>query len=261
MRRVLGLMLIIRAFAPFFVLLIMAVAGLIILNDLRSALELPIEVIQTEIEDLQGVADDIREDIAAVEDTANDVIEALQIFDLSVIIPDIPLDISIPNLSIPDVNVRVPDVPDGIDVSFDSINVAGVNLYYPDGISVAMTNLSLDMPSIPAFDIPIPGLSALDDALRAALAPLTEIFDVFDPAFVAIADLNDSLQTVPDSFTAIADEGEAIIDGLKEVVRKWGRTLMIVFILLALLMINYFAAAFLDDVMRGWRMMRGLPAN
>lgn len=261
MRRFMGFLLILRALSPFLFLAVLGIAGLIILEDLRAELEPPIQTIQDELDTLNNIVAQTQEDFEDVQREVTDLVSALEAFNPANLIPDISGVISIPSLTIPDVTIPIPDVPNGVSISFSSINIAGVNISYPSGISIGTRNFTLAIPDISAFNITIPGLDLLGDAIAAVLAPITEIFEVFTPAFESINDLNETLQEVPKSFETITAEGEALVRDVGDVVARWSRTLAIVFVVLALLTVIYFGVPFLDAFHRGLQMIRGLPVS
>lgn len=261
MRRVLGFLLIVRALSPFLILLVLAVAGMIILRDLRVEMDEPIRIIQTEVDSLSGVVEDARDDLNTVQREISELVTALEAFNPANLIPDLSGTISIPSLTIPDVTVPIPDIPNGVSISTSSISIAGVGLTYPTGISVSTRNYTLAIPDISSFNITIPGLDLLSSAIESALAPITDIFNVFEPAFASINALNETLQQVPDSMDAITTQGEALLNGVRDVFLRWGQTLTIVLVVLAVLVVIYFGVPFLDDFTRGLRMLRGLPVD
>lgn len=261
MRRVMGFLLIVRGLSPFLFLAVLALAGLIILQDLRAEMERPLATIQREMDTLQTVVDDARTEFEDVQTNVNELISALDAFNPANFLPDLTGVIRIPSLTIPDVTIPIPDIPDGVSISYSSVSIAGVNLSYPSGISIATRDYTLAIPDIGAIDITIPGLAALGDALEAAFAPITEVFNVFKPMFASINALNETLQQIPESFSAIGESGEALIDGVNGVVTRWSQTLLMVMVVLGVLAVVYFGVPFLDSFTRGLRMVRGLPAD
>lgn len=261
MRRLMGILLILRALSPFLFLAILAIASLIILQDVRAELDQPIQTIQGELEALSTVVDKTRENFEEVQNEVSGLVTALEAFNPANLIPDISGVISIPSLTIPDVTIPIPDVPNGVSISFSSINIAGVNLSYPSGISIGTRSFTLAIPDIGAFNITIPGLDLLGDAIATALSPITEVFDVFTPAFESINELNETLQQVPESLETITAEGQALADDVGDVVARWSRTLIIMFTMLTVLTVIYFGVPFLDYFNRGLQMVRGLPVD
>lgn len=257
MSRLIGLLLIIRALSPVLVLLVIAITVGIILGDLRAAVDPPIRTIRTELDTIRSTVEDVRADFEAVTREVTAVVNALGSFSLPNIIPNIPDFFSIPSLDIPDLTVPVPTVS----VQTTTTTIVGISITYPSGITVGTRNITLVIPNIPSFNVPLPGLGALDDAIRNALSGITGIFDVFDEAFASIGQLSDTLRAVPDSFNAISTQTQALLDGLGSVISQWGSTLATVLIILGVLVVIYFAAPFLDDLRRGWRMLNGQPAE
>lgn len=256
MSRLLGLLLIVRALSPILILLVIAIAVAVILGDLRAAVDEPIQNMKSEFDEIRTTVEDVREDFETVAAEITEVVDALQSFSLPTIIPNIPDFFSIPSLDIPDLTVPAPTVS----VQMCSVSI-GVTISYPCGLTVGTRNITLAIPNIPSFNVPMPALGALDDALRSALSGITGIFDVFDEAFASIGELSETLQAVPDSFNAISAETQALLDALRDLLVKWGSTLSLVLIILAVLVVIYFAAPILDDLRRGWRMLRGLLAE
>ncbi len=260
MRRLLGLLLMIRGLSPFLVLLVIGIAGAIMYGDLRAATAGPIESLQARIAEAREAIDAVRNDIDAVVDEVSDVVAALQNFSLPDLLPDIPDNISIPRLTIPAINVPLPDVT-SLGFTMCSLDVGVADLPYPCDVSMSTFNFRLDIPDIPSFNLPLPGLGQLDDLLREAFSPITDIFAVFQPLFAGINSLSESLQVVPEAFTAIVEAGRTMVSDVSQVLTQWGQTLLVVFVALAVLAVIYFAVPLIDNVTRGWRMLRGLPVE
>jgi hypothetical protein len=107
----------------------------------------------------------------------------------------------------------------------------------------------------------LPDVQPLVDSLKQAFSPLQQIFDSFQPAIESIQQLSAALQLLPDKFNSIFDNGNRLVAGLQAVVAKWGTTLVVVLVILGLLAIIYFGVPFVDNVSRGWRMLRGQPTD
>lgn len=257
MSRFLGLLLILRALSPILIVLIIAVAVSIILGDLHAAVDEPIQNMKTEFDEIRTAVEDARQDFEDVAREVTDVVNELQSFSLPNLIPNIPDFFSIPSLDIPDLTVPVPTIT----VNTSRIDLGPATITYPSSITVGSRNVTLTIPNIPSFNVPVPDLGALDDALRNALSGITSVFDEFDEAFASISVLSETLQMVPDSFNAISTEMQALLDGLNGLLVRWGGTLATVLVVLAALVVLYFAVPILDDLRRGWRMLRGLLAE
>lgn len=257
LRRLMGLLLVIRALAPALIVIIVAVGFGVILADLRAATAAPIRGINTAMGEMGTALETVKTDLDAALAEISDLAALFQGFTLPNLIPDIPNNIRIPSLNLPDITVPVPT---NAVITTSTVNI-GVNITYPSGVRFTTTNLTLVVPDLPNVDIPVPGLGALDTALRNALAPLTNIFDALDTAFDSIGALTTTLRTLPDSVQAIVDDGELLLNSIDRVLANWAGTLATVALILLILVIIYFAAPALDDLRRGLRMLRGLAAE
>jgi hypothetical protein len=256
-RRFSGLLLMLRALAPLLSVLIVGLTLSIILGDVRAVAEKPIQTIQDEIGEIRGTVDSIRDDIETVNDDITALVDDLTDFNLPNLIPNIPGTLSFPSLDLPSVSIPIPTVS----VRTSNFSVGNLTLSYPSGLTIGSRNFSLNIPNIPGFSVPLPGLGQLDDALRTALSPLTGIFDTFNQAFSSIGMLNITLQRIPDHFTTITDQGEQLILNLWRTVAGWGQTLLIVIGILLALVVIFFGVGLLDDLTRGWHMLLGRPAE
>lgn len=256
-RRISGLLLILRALSPVLIVLIVGGTLAIVLNDVRAAVDPPLQTIRGEIQEIRTTVDAVREDISAVNEEITGLLNVLGSFSIPNLIPNIPSSLQFPNLDIPSANIPVPTVS----MQTSSITIAGVNITYPSGLNIGSTTFLLDFPAIPSFSVPLTILGQLDDALRSALSDVTDVFDSFTTAFDNISDLNVTLQLVPDHVNEITAQGELLLNSLLRVLAKWGETLLLVILALLVLVIIYFGVALLDDLTRGWRMLRGLPPD
>ena len=256
-RRLSGLLLMLRALAPVLTVLIIGITLSIILGDVRAAAEKPIQSIQAEIGDIRGTVDEIRDDIEKVNNDITALVSDLADFDLPNLIPNIPGSLSFPSLNLPTASIPIPTVS----VRTSSFSVGNLTLSYPSGLTIGSRNFSLNIPDIPGFSVPLPGLGQLDDALRNALSPLTGIFDAFNRAFSSIGTLNVTLQRIPDHFTTITDAGEQLMLNLWGTIARSSQMLLIVIVVLLGLVIIFFGVGLLDDLTRGWHMLMGRAAD
>ena len=115
----------------------------------------------------------------------------------------------------------------------------------------------LSIPDIPQLNVQIPGLALLRDAIEGVIDEVTSIFDVFDPALSAIKDLTDSLQVLPDSVNAIVDETQTVFTTVSRTAAHWSALIAIVTLVILVLVVNYIFSTMLQDLQRGWSMLRG----
>jgi hypothetical protein len=216
-----------------------------------------VQSIQAEIGDIRETVDTIREDIETVNGDITALVDDLSGFNLPNLIPNIPGNLSFPGFDLPSVSIPIPTVS----VRTSSFSVGNLTLSYPSGLTIGSRSYSLNLPNLPGFSVPLPGLGQLDDALRDALSPITDIFDAFQKAFSSIGTLNSTLQRVPDHVTAIADEGEQLMVNLWGVFARSSQTIVLVLVVLLALVIIFFGVGMLDDLTRGWHLLLGRPAE
>lgn len=253
--RIAGLLLILRALAPVLIVLIIGGTLAIVLGDVRTAVDVPLETIGSEIEAVRSTVDTVGDDIGAVSAQVTSLVGALNGLNIPNLIPNIPQNLQFPSFNPPAINIPVPTVS----MRTSSTTIAGVTLTYPSGLTIGSTTYGLDIPELGSFSVPLPGLSQVDDLLRSALSGVNDVFASFRTTFSSVGDLVGTLQLVPDHLTTIVDQGEQLATNLRGVFIRWGETLLIVTIILLVLVIIYVGVPMLDDLNRGWRMLRGLP--
>lgn len=258
MRRIIGLLLIIRAITPLLIVLSLCLTFAIILGDLQAAIDAPIQGIQKEITTVQTALGEAEADITEVVEAASTAVDTLTSFNPLALIPNIPSSISIPNLSLPDLNIPVPTASIIWD-EFDPVVLPPID--YPSGLNIGTTTATVSFSNITNTVLSITGLSSLDNTLNNALSGITGMFDEFQSAFDSIGALSTTLQTLPASFQTIVTESGNLLSNVRQVFVDSGGTLVLVFIVLLALVLIYFAVPMLDDFTRGWRMLRGLPAD
>ncbi len=257
--RLIGILFILRGLAPFLIVMIVGGIATIVINDLEAAVARPVDTMREEVANITDAFGDIGEELSRVVSDVNSVVSALNNFSLPNLLPNIPTQINFPSLSIPNLSIRVPN-PASIVVTTTGISLMGQTVRYPSGISVGTTNFTLNFPSIPAVNVPLPGMSQVNQALDDVLDEIGSVFDVFDPVFSSLSELTTSLRVLPDSFGTITTEAQTLISNIQNTFNSWRQSLFIAVVLILVLVIIYFGVSFLDDVNRGWRMLRGLPA-
>lgn len=218
MRRIQGLLLMVRAFTPIIIVLLIAGLAMTFVRDLSAGLAKPIQTISDEAVVIETALTNAKEDFTAVQTTVSALVEDLESFTIPNPLSGLSTSLTIPAISVPDLPpIPIPDVsvswrtrsiryPSGLDFSFTSgldITWSNFSVRYPTSISVTTDNLNLSIPDIPSFSVSIPGMSLLRTAVGNIINRVTSIFDVFDPALSAINDLTKTLQVLPDSVETV----------------------------------------------------------
>ena len=259
-RRLMGLLLILRGLAPILIVLVIGLAGAALYNDLRAVVAPPLRDLETEIQTVRTQFETARTQLETTVGEITDLVGTLQAFQLPDLLPDIPDNITIPRLTIPAINVPLPDIT-SLSFTMCSLDAGVANIPYPCGVSMGTYDFSLDIPDLPTFNLPLPGLGQLDDALRAAFSPIEDIFNMFRPFFDDLGTLVETLRAIPDSVSRIVDQGRGLLSDTRQLFAQWSQTLLIALIVLAVLIVIYFATPMLDSLRRGWRMLRDLPGD
>jgi hypothetical protein len=278
MKRLLGLLILVRAFAPILAIAVLLWGGSRILGGLQQAVAKPVAAIQAEVEILNT---NLETTFTALDDTAKalkPVVEALQDFELPTVLPTLPDSITFPGINLP--NTRTVSVPtvevlwtdaeyeeeEQVSCGFDPIchanNVLGFfirlvtrSFSYPYGLDFGTTNFSISLPNVPSFSIPTPAfIVSLKDDLNAMLAPFIDLYASIQTTFAGVRDLSLTLQTLPDSLSGIRTHSTALADGLQQVVLQWGGLLTGVFIFIVGLVAVSYAMTFISEFWRGLRL-------
>lgn len=286
MRRLLGLLLVIRAFAPVLAILVILWGIGQMTADFQRVVNPRVERIETELADLEKKLQHAQAEFETARTHITAALEALQAFQIPDLLPNFPDSIALPRITIPDPSIRVPNsvsiewsnfsyvVEDWVpnDCGFlDFLCDAGDWVLetvtrvasYPSDINIGTRRLTLTIPDLPNLSIPMPDvLLDLRDGLASVFDELFGIFDIFDGTLASLRALGDTLQVVPDTITAIGDGFSAAFDSVGRLATRWGGLLLIVLVLLGSLVAVNIIVPMLDDLTRGLRMLFGaLPAK
>ncbi len=258
MSRLFGVALIIRGITPILIVLMIAGLAIVIVNDLSSALEKPIGAISEEVALVEGAIEDVQEDFTNVQEAVSTLIEDLTSFSIPNPLAGLSSVLTIPAINIPD----IPSIPiPTIDIEWDSVNIplgfTTIRIRYPVDIDLGTTNFSINIPDIPSFNITIPGLDLLKDAIENVIDEVTTIFDVFDPAFEAINELTATLDVLAGSVERIGNATGDALEQTGEALGKWVVIIVIITIIILILVVNYIFAAMVKDVRDGWLLLKG----
>jgi flagellin-like hook-associated protein FlgL len=262
-KRLLGLLLIIRALTPVLIVLVVAVLGSVILNDLQDVLKQPVQTINTQLNTLQTTLDGAKQDFQNVSSHVTTVVNAIS----SVRLPDlhinIPTNISIPPITIPSASVPVPTASVSTSTySFGSISAFGQtvslgSITYPSGISIGTTNKTLSFPSVPGFNVPLPGLDTVKSAVNGALNDVKNQLDAVSGTFNSIGALSIKLQSINNSVSSIVVETQNAMISVGGLASKWASALLVAMIVILVLVVIYTFTGIIEDFTRGWNLLLG----
>jgi len=273
MRRIQGLLLIVRALTPIIIVLLIAGLALTFVRDLSANLAEPIQMISDEVEVVETALTDAQEDFWAVQTTVGKLVDDLENFTIPNPLETLSTDLTIPSISIPDLpSIPIPDIdvdwrtrsiryPSGLSFSFTSgldITWSNFSVTYPTSISVTTEDFNLAIPDIPSFNVNIPGLGLLRTAVGNIIDEVTDIFEVFDPALTAINDLTETLQVLPDSVDTIIGATQTAVGTVGHTVVYWSNLILVVTGIILLLVLNYIFSGMLKDLQDGWAMLWSL---
>lgn len=279
MRRIIGSLLVVRAFTPILAVVVVVWGIGQMTADFQRVVEPRMARIEAELDELeatlllaQGKFDTARGHITTV-------LETLQSFELPDLLPDLPDSIAFPRINIPDPSIRIPNsvsitwsnfsyvVEDWVpnDCGFlDFLCDAGDWILetvtkvasYPSDIEIGTRRLTLNTPDLPTLSLPMPAvLLELWDGLASLFDELFGIFDIFDGTLASLRALGDTLQSIPDTFTAIGDAVSAIFTSIGNLLTRWYGLLLIVLVLVGILIAINIIVPMLDDLTRGLRML------
>jgi hypothetical protein len=285
MRRLLGLFLLVRAFAPLLMLLTIYWGYTQVIDSFRAALN-PVQTIRAEINELGETVETARTQFESARANAEASIAAIRSFSVPNLLPNLTGLLTIPALTIPDLSVPiVPTVAvtfsdttgsisrtiDGAcrtvfdffgigDLVCDAARTVteSVNIRYPSGITFGTTNFTIDFPTIPSFTIPMPPLfNTITSGLEGVFSSFDNIFGVFDETLARINTLGQEVRTLPDSLNTITQSGQQIINRLREVVAQRAGLVSVALLAALVLLVIYVSTGFVQQVQRGLRLLFG----
>lgn len=279
MTRLLGLLLIVRAFTPALIVLVIVWAAGRFVGDLQAAAAPPIAAMETHFADLGAAVETAR---AAFDDAKSDVDAALSRladFRLPSLLPNLPLNLTFPTIPIPDLTFNLPS---SISVQWESvsfdvreviprdcgifdfvcqalgdiINIITRTVQYPAGLTIGTTPFSLSIPDIPAFNLPTPPFFRdLVNGIDGLFSPIRNIFDRLDAAMRRFSQLGQTLQAVPEAVNRVAENGQALLTQLTRALVTWGGVVTALALIVAALIIIGYAVTFIELLRRGLRLL------
>jgi DNA anti-recombination protein RmuC len=102
-------------------------------------------------------------------------------------------------------------------------------------------------------------LGGLANPVNDLFRGIERVFRPFGDMLTSISALGQPLQAVPQHFRAALDQIDALTGQLRNVIDRWGSLIIAAGVLILILVIIYNIAPIIDDLARGWRMLRGSP--
>lgn len=285
MRRLLGLFLLMRAFAPLLMVLTIYWGYNQINVSFRAALH-PLSSIQSEITALSETIETARTQFDTARADAEAAIATIQAFSVPNLLPDLSNLLTIPALPLPDrivpivptVTVVFSNTTGSISRTiegacrtvFDFLGIGelvcdpvrtvteSINIRYPSGLTFGTTNFTIDFPNIPSFNIPIPSeLSTLTTGLESVFASFDTIFGVFDQTLVRINTLGLEVRELPESISSIAQSSKQLVDGVRGAIAERFGLVRLALLGVLVLLVIYASTGFVQQVQRGLRLLFG----
>ncbi len=285
MRRLSGLLLIIRALTPILIVLTLYWGYTRVAADIQTALA-PMAQIESEVAALGATIGTARDQFDAAREDVETAVAQIQNFSVPDFLPDLPSNLSIPSLDIPTVNLPiVPTVNVGFTNAtgtvsrtiegacrtvFDFFGIGSlvcdpvrtvtdsVQIRYPSSISFGTQNFRINFPAIPGFTLPVPDvMGTIAAGLNSVFDEFTSIFNVFEGSLKAVTALGERISVLPDNFGAISAAGQDIVTNLTSVFQARSGLIMVAILVVLALLIIYFGVGFLDDLGRGFGMLLG----
>ncbi|NEO74399.1 hypothetical protein [Moorena sp. SIO3H5] len=237
-QRLNGIVMIINALIPIILVVVFLITFLTILHDIKSLVSGPLVEINNTLVEVKQTTQKAKAEIGNILEPIKTInAEVQEAFE---IVEQIPTGVSLPDLGIPDVNLPVkPDV-----------NLGGG---FPPKVNIEMKDVSVAMPTIPGFEVPVVGLQQV----KAVLKDNLEILRVFNTIVSGIPNL-DSLR----------DDSQKIVAGVQELVngiQKIGSKVLGLIIFSAIMVIPWliklcivpYATWAYGQLTTGWALVRG----
>ncbi|MBZ0297454.1 MAG: hypothetical protein K8L99_33155 [Anaerolineae bacterium] len=232
--RLTGLLLIVRTLAlPLLVVFVVVNVQMILADinqrtlDRRTALENHLLDLEREVYDLAGSVGGVQRNISASFENLASVADAIDFNSLP-----------IPQFSI----------PTEIDLSLPGTNILP-NIGIP-GTSINLRNV------LTLTDVPIPfaaALNSIPNQVREGLRRFRQPFDTLITVSQSLDSAFDSLQQAKDETVQLYNELDALLNSAK----AWGPTIQTILGLILLFFVLWYVSSALDDLQRGWRLLRG----
>lgn len=275
MQRLFGLLLLIRGLTPILIPLLLAAVLFGLLTDLQRTLGRPLQTIQIELSQIEGIYQDAEAQWRVVQNDVSELTSQIETLRVPDLLPDLPAELTIP-LNIPTASVPVPS---GVDVRTEQVGVVEKvtekvceslgpfssfcddvtsevtkQVQYPADLSIQTTGFAIELPST---DIAVP-LGLLSEAVQPIedlFDSMRNVFDLLDAVVVGFKELQAQTQKLPALLQVAAQSGEALLNLFFATLFNFGGWRAILLGLVALMVIASIIAAQFSDIRRGWRLL------
>ncbi len=236
-RRLVGVVLVVSVLMP----IILGVASIFvvrqIVSDIEDVAREPLQRMNTSLNQVRSELEEARETFQRAANTLSGI--AQQVQQVRNTITSILGDIRIPRIPIIDPSISVPTVT----VKWSS----ALGITYPSDITIGTRSISIPIPDIPEFTVPIPGLPILRNAVR-------DVVDVVEDVTGAVSTIT-NIRALTSNLNDAVQQGRLVADRVQTVGGRWLNTVTIVAVLFVLSLAITYLALTLQVLLKGWQMI------
>lgn len=275
MKRLLGLLLIIRGLTPILAPLLVVYVVFGLLYDLRGAIGSPLTRIQAELVKIEESYQAAEAQWQVVQNDIGELSALIETFRVPDLVPDLPDNLMVP-LHIPDAAVPVPT---GVDVRFGNVGIDRTEVenvcrnlgpfssfcedvtttvtdlvQYPNDVAISSGNFNIDMPSV---DLALP-VGSLRDAFRpleALFRDIQTVFNSLDLVVKGFRDLQQELQTLPALLQNLTQSAEELLNHFFAILLNFGGWRLLVLAGAALLVLISLGTILTADLRNGFQLL------
>jgi hypothetical protein len=237
LRRITGIVLVVSVLMP-----IILGAGSIfvvrqIVADIEDAAREPLQRMNTNLNAAKDALINARQAFDRAVNNISSVVQKAQQVRNS--INNILTDIRIPRLTIPDPSISIPT----IDVEWDS----ALGIRYPSKITIGTKSVSIPIPDIPEFTVPVPGLALVKNVVR-------DVVGVIDDLTGAVTSIT-GIKTLTDNVNDAAQQAQVLVQHVQDVGERWKNTITLFATVIVLCLVITYIALTLQVLLKGWQMI------
>jgi len=237
LRRIIGVVLVVAVLAP----VVLGVVGVFVVRqiiaDVEDAANQPLQRMRSDLRQAGDALSDAQQTFQRVANNIATLVQRVQQVQNSVI--NALTDINIPKITIPDPSISVPTIT----VHWSS----ALGITYPSSIDIGSTSISIPIPDIPAFTVPIPGLPIIRNAIRDTLGVINDL----SSAVTSIT----GIKTLTDSIGRAAQQAQTLAERVQNVAERWRNTVILMVTLIVVGFSVAYIALMLQILAQGWAMI------